>query len=89
MSIPTRTPGGNRSVPSHCRMTRCTSAERRAKMTGRFLDGVRSSRLAEESARGSANDGTKGPVEPGSVDPDSDEALDAYNAMLARMNQQH
>ena len=66
-----------------------SSPERRAKMTGRFLDGVRSSRLAEESARGSANHATEGPAEPGSVDPDSDEALDAYNAMLARMNQHH
>ncbi|MGY0389507.1 cytochrome c oxidase assembly protein [Nocardioides sp. WG-D5] len=62
-----------------------SSPERRTKMTGRFLDGVRSARLAQESARGT----TEGPAEPGSVDPDSDEALDAYNAMLARMNQQH
>ncbi|MEI7057714.1 cytochrome c oxidase assembly protein [Nocardioides sp. CCNWLW239] len=61
-----------------------SSAERRTKMTGRFLDGVRSTRLAQESARGVP----EGPAEPGSVDPDSDEALDAYNAMLARMNQQ-
>lgn len=67
-----------------------SSPERRVKMTGRFLDGVRTSQLAQESARGSAVHGTdEGPAEPGSVDPDSDEALDAYNAMLARMNQQH
>ncbi|TQL69820.1 putative copper resistance protein D [Nocardioides albertanoniae] len=66
-----------------------SSAERRTKMTGRFLDGVRSNQLSEASSRGAAAEKGKGPAEPGSVDPDSDEALDAYNAMLARMNQQH
>lgn len=63
-----------------------TSPERREKMTGSFLDGVRSSQLSRESIRDTTDEG---PVAPGSVDPDSDEALDAYNAMLAKMNQQH
>lgn len=65
------------------------SPERRAKMTGTFLDGVRSTQLSQDSIRGTTEDMAEGPAEPGSVDPDSDEALDAYNAMLARMNRQH
>ena len=66
-----------------------SSPERRSKMTGSFLDGVRSNQLSESSSRGAPAETGKGPAESGSVDPDSDEALDAYNAMLARMNQQH
>ena len=50
-----------------------TSAERRTKMTGAWLDSARRNTLAAHA--GTAED----------LDPDSDAALDAYNQMLRRM----
>jgi len=53
-----------------------TSPTRRTYMTGAWLDSVRAGAIAH---------GGRGQDAPVVADPDSDEALEAYNAMLARM----
>ncbi|MBF4163426.1 cytochrome c oxidase assembly protein [Nocardioides acrostichi] len=61
-----------------------TSPARRAHMIGPWLEGVRASTLSERSAFDSPpDDAASGPHAP--VDADSDEAFEAYNAMLARL----
>ena len=58
-------------------ITAVTSASRRDRMIGPWLEGVRRSTLAGSTPAGSA----------AAPDPDSDEALEAYNARLARMHE--
>lgn len=82
--------GGMMAIAIGLAIAMITSPERRAKITGRFLDKVRSVQLTtERDPHGEAQDTTEGPAAAAStvVDPDSDEALDAYNAMLAKLNQ--
>ncbi|MEX0427655.1 cytochrome c oxidase assembly protein [Nocardioides sp. DS6] len=59
-----------------------TSPMRRAKMTGAFLEGVRRQTLVEHVS----DSGAEAPhtVDGADLDPDGDEALAAYNRMLAR-----
>ena len=60
-----------------------TSPQRRERMTGAWLEGVRRSTLIEHAQRsGVATDDATGPT-----DADSEEARAAYNEMLARLNQ--
>lgn len=62
-----------------------TSPARREKMTGRWLDSARSQALAAHVAHA----GGKMPEGPAGqdFDPDSDEALEAYNRMLAKLSE--
>lgn len=53
-----------------------TSPDRRGRMTGAWLDGARRAALSAHAEDKSAD-----------VDPDSDEALEAYNRMLAQLHQ--
>lgn len=59
-----------------------TSPGRRSRMTGTFLESVRRANLTQSS--GSDSDDAQGPV--AALDPDSDEALAAYNRRLAELN---
>jgi putative copper resistance protein D len=54
-----------------------TSPQRRARMTGAWLEGVRRSNLIEHAGEGAES----------ITDADSDEAHDAYNRMLARLRE--
>ncbi|MGZ4475437.1 MAG: cytochrome c oxidase assembly protein [Nocardioides sp.] len=58
-------------------ITVITTPAKRARMTGSWLEGVRRSTLMEHAGEGSE----------GITDADSDEALDAYNRMLARLRE--
>jgi putative copper resistance protein D len=54
-----------------------TTPSKRLRMTGAWLEGVRRSTLMEHAGEGSED----------IADADSDEALDAYNRMLARLRE--
>ena len=58
------------------------SPVRREQMTGPWLEGVRSATM-NERARETADEGETDEL----LDPDSEEALDAYNRMLARLTE--
>jgi len=58
-------------------ITVITTPAKRTRMTGSWLEGVRRSTLMEHAGEGSAE----------ITDADSDEALDAYNRMLARLRE--
>ena len=62
-----------------------TSPAKRGRMTGTFLEGVRRQTLVEHVSHA----GAEGPatVEGSELDPDGDEALAAYNRMLARLSE--
>jgi cytochrome c oxidase assembly factor CtaG len=59
-----------------------TSSTRRTRMTGSWLEGVRRATLVEHVREA----GAEAPSEPAGLDPDSDEAYEAYNRMLAELS---
>ena len=63
-----------------------TSPRRRDRVTGDWVEGVRRARFTEQAGAGPAGPADRGTTA-AELDPDSDEALDAYNRMLARMRE--